>query len=166
MMKWYYKGCNRRLWIAAFFLVRSAWVLSNGCKSRSRPNSGKAIVRGKQILQRGGIWRKPAEQMWSTRTLGRNVSTQDYGAWRLSNAIRQTSVANSWIRGLRQDFLLISVKEAILFSFYEWKCVFLCRETFFEYKLMTLWVSRVSHTHRSSCSGDRLLHFYCWTISL
>ena len=31
-----------------------------------------------------------------------------------------------------QDFLLISVKEAILFSFYEWKCVFLCRETFFE----------------------------------
>ena len=37
-----------KYWLS-FFMVRSAWALSNGCMSPSHPNSGKAIAQSKGV---------------------------------------------------------------------------------------------------------------------
>ena len=52
------------LWVCQnryiLFLVRSAWALSNGCKSRVSPNSGNYIANGKgvhrEVKSEGGQW--------------------------------------------------------------------------------------------------------------
>ena len=50
----------------AAFLVRPAWAYSNGCKSPSRPDNGKATAKGKGVrgdAESEGSWRQTSALM-------------------------------------------------------------------------------------------------------
>ncbi len=53
-----------------FFLVRPAWVYSNGCKSLTHPDSGKCLAKAKGVpreMESEGRWRQTSGLTYRNR---------------------------------------------------------------------------------------------------